>query len=504
MKHYEEIKVLGDGAFGTVTKAKDRESGELVAIKKMKQRFTSFEECLQLKEVKSLRKMKHENVMKLLSVFRENDHLYLVFELLGESLLHTMNTHIGLFDECEIRYIMHEILQGLNFIHRQGFFHRDLKPDNLLWSLDGSRLKLCDFGLAREIRSRPPYSEYVGTRWYRAPEIILRHEFYNSPVDIWAAGCIFAELYLGKTLFQGNSETDQIIKICNILGTPSQSTWADGIRLANKRNLRLPQSSGVPLSSLLPNASPDAITLIQDMLRYDPMKRPSASQCLKYPFFEGEMYSPLIPRTQPQTQTQINSPENTQNTQNTQSSTTNSMKQFSLYNQEQFPNSPAIYNPNCSNHNSGHTSSRYEEHMNSGRRGSGTHTTLPPTLPQQQFNCANCNVQGNSQFSSGRRIAGSSLHSQSIPLDMNTLSNPSGLTSTNPLKPIDFSFGTSNDPLLQNGSSLSSANRGFCNEYKQPSSGALGIGARPILGGLPHHRRNVSFDSGKTTATSLF
>jgi protein kinase len=292
MRHYEEISVLGDGAYGTVTKALDKETGELVAIKKMKHRFSSFEECLQLKEVKSLRKIKNENVMKMLSVFRENDYLYLVFELLGDSLLSIMNNRSSLFTEPEIRYTMQQILQGLNYIHRQGFFHRDIKPENLLWSTDMEKLKICDFGLAREIRSRPPYSEYVGTRWYKAPEILFRHDFYNSPVDIWAAGCIMAELYLGKPFFQGSSEADQIIKICNVLGTPSTSNWSDGVRLANKRGIRMPQVTPVSLSTLLPNASPEAINLIQDMLMYDPMKRPSASQCLKYPYFNDEMYPP--------------------------------------------------------------------------------------------------------------------------------------------------------------------------------------------------------------------
>ena len=408
MKHYEEICVLGDGAFGTVIKARDKETGDFVAIKKMKQRFTSFEECLQLKEVKSLRKIKNENVMKLLSVFRENDHLYLVFELLGESLLHTMNKRGTLFNECEIRYIMSQILQGLNFIHRQGFFHRDLKPDNLLWSLDGTTLKLCDFGLAREIRSRPPYSEYVGTRWYRAPEIILRHEFYNSPVDIWAAGCIFAELYMGKTLFQGTSEADQFIKICNVLGTPNSSNWPDGVRLINKRGIRLPQSGAVTLASLIPNASPEALTLIQDMLRYDPMKRPSASQCLKYPFFQGKMYSPLIPQPSDGT-------------------------------------TPTDQNI-------------------SGRRSSQTHPShppLPPVQPSFQLNgFSQASMQG---------------------------TEPSGYGTQ---KQVDFSFTIPE-------STNTNLGRGF--EMNQPSQGILGNqAARPLFAGLPHHRRNVSFDSGKT------
>jgi protein kinase len=170
-------------------------------------------------------------------------------------------------------------------VHRQGFFHRDLKPDNLLWKED--ILKIADFGLAREVRSRPPYTEYCGTRWYRAPEIILRSEFYNSPVDIWAAGVIMTELVTGKVLFQGTSETDQIYKIFGILGTPTQKTWADGVRLANRLGIRFPTTTPLGVASVIPNASPTALSLIAEMLRFDPTRRPSASQALQHDFFKA-------------------------------------------------------------------------------------------------------------------------------------------------------------------------------------------------------------------------
>ena len=294
MRRFEELGVIGDGGFGTVTKCRDKETGELVAIKKMKQKYATFDECLQLKEVKSLRKIKHENVERLLQVFRENDYLYLVFELLPDGSLLNLEQKKGTpFPEPEIRYIIEQLLNGLNFVHRQGFFHRDIKPENLLWS--GDTLKIADFGLAREIRSRPPYTEYVSTRWYRAPEIILRHEFYNSPVDIWAVGAIMAEMFLGRPLFQGTSETDQLFKIIGVLGTPSANTWPDGLRLANRLGIRMPQQAPVSLASLLPNASPAAIDLISAMLRYDPSKRPSASQALQHKFFTD---GPKVPPSQ--------------------------------------------------------------------------------------------------------------------------------------------------------------------------------------------------------------
>ena len=286
MHRFEEISVLGDGAFGTVLKCRDKMSGDIFAIKKMKQKYTNFEECLQLKEIKSLRKIKHENVVKLCQVFRENDHLFLVFEYLPDGcLLKTIQNHDGPFSEAEIRFIIFQLLNGLNYVHKNGFFHRDIKPENLLWN--GNTLKIADFGLAREIRSRPPYTEYVSTRWYRAPEIILRHEFYNSPVDIWAVGAIMAELYLMKPLFQGNSETDQMFKIASILGSPA-SSWNEASKLMSRLNMKLPQSSPVPLSTLIPNASPEAIDLLSELLRYDPSKRLSAAQALQHPFFKGE------------------------------------------------------------------------------------------------------------------------------------------------------------------------------------------------------------------------
>jgi protein kinase len=306
MRRYEEIELLGDGAFGIVTKFRDRETGDIVAIKEMKRRYCSFDECLQLKEVKSLRKIKHENVVRLTQVFRENDRLYLVFECLHGSLLKSIRDHAGPFREGEVRFVIGQILEGLAYVHRMGFFHRDIKPENLLWA--GDVLKIADVGLAREIRSRPPYTEYVSTRWYRAPEIVLRHEFYNSPVDIWAVGAIMAELYTLKPLFQGSSETDQLFKICSVLGTPNAQNWPDGVRLATRLGIRLPQFGPTSLASIIPSASAQAIELLNDLLRFDPSKRPSASQALQHPFFRGEkvpLQRPISRAAEPERPKQI-------------------------------------------------------------------------------------------------------------------------------------------------------------------------------------------------------
>ncbi|KAK6302238.1 hypothetical protein J4Q44_G00265930 [Coregonus suidteri] len=204
----------GGGLWGC---GKSKESGELVAIKRMKRKFYSWDECMNLREVKSLKKLSHANVVKLKEVVREKDHLYLVFEYMKENLYQLMKDRQRLFPESVIRNMMFQILHGLSFIHKHGYCHRDIKPENLL-CMGPEQVKIADFGLAREIRSQPPYTEYVSTRWYRAPEVLLRSPSYSSPIDIWAVGCIMAELYTLTPLFPGNSEVDEIFKICQVLG----------------------------------------------------------------------------------------------------------------------------------------------------------------------------------------------------------------------------------------------------------------------------------------------
>ncbi|KAJ6665887.1 hypothetical protein lerEdw1_001359, partial [Lerista edwardsae] len=285
MNRYTTIKQLGDGTYGSVLLGRSVESGELIAIKRMKRKFYSWEECMNLREVKSLKKLSHANVVKLKEVIRENDNLYFVFEYMKENLYQLMKERNKLFPESTVRNIMYQILQGLAFIHKHGFFHRDLKPENLL-CMGPELVKIADFGLAREIRSRPPYTDYVSTRWYRAPEVLLRSTNYSSPIDIWAVGCIMAEVYTLRPLFPGASEIDTIFKICQVLGTPKKNDWPEGYQLAGAMNFRWPQCVPNNLKTLIPNASGEAIQLMRDMLQWDPKKRPTASQALRYPYFQ--------------------------------------------------------------------------------------------------------------------------------------------------------------------------------------------------------------------------
>nr|XP_012151507.1 PREDICTED: serine/threonine-protein kinase MAK isoform X6 [Megachile rotundata] len=292
MNRYITLNQLGDGTFGSVVLGERIDTGEKVAIKRMKRKYYSWEEAMNLREVKSLKKLSHANVVKLKEVIRENDVLYFVFEYMKENLYQLMKDRDKLFPESVIRNIVYQVLQGLAFMHKHGFFHRDMKPENLL-CMGPELVKIADFGLAREIRSRPPYTDYVSTRWYRAPEVLLHSTTYNSPIDIWAVGCIMAELYTFRPLFPGKSEIDEIFKICSVIGTPEKDDWPEGYQLAAAMNFKFPNFTRTSLSVLIPNASQEAVILMEDMLRWNPIKRPTAQQSLRYPYFQVNVQRPI-------------------------------------------------------------------------------------------------------------------------------------------------------------------------------------------------------------------
>ncbi|KDP35422.1 hypothetical protein JCGZ_10805 [Jatropha curcas] len=302
MERYKLIKEVGDGTFGSVWRAINKQSGEVVAIKKMKKKYYSWEECVNLREVKSLRKMNHPNIVKLKEVIRENDILYFVFEYMEFNLYQLIKDREKLFTEADVRNWCFQVFQGLAYMHQRGYFHRDLKPENLLVTKD--LIKIADFGLAREINSQPPYTEYVSTRWYRAPEVLLQSFLYSSKVDMWAMGAIMAELFTLRPLFPGTSEADEIYKICSIIGSPTKDSWADGLGLARAINYQFPQLAGVHLSVHIPSASEDAVNLIKLLCSWDPHKRPTAGEALQHPFFQSCFYVPPTLRSRlPSTRT---------------------------------------------------------------------------------------------------------------------------------------------------------------------------------------------------------
>lgn len=190
-------------------------------------------------EVKALIKLVHPNIVKLKEVIRQSEFMFMIFELLEKDLGDLLRETIGDFlTEDKIRSIMSQILKGVNYMHKNGYFHRDLKPENIL--IDGDKAKVSDFGLIRKINTFNPMTEYVSTRWYRAPEWVLRSRYYNYQVDIFALGWIFAELYTLKPIFPGQSELDQVNKICEILGTPNVEDWREGYELAERRGIMFP------------------------------------------------------------------------------------------------------------------------------------------------------------------------------------------------------------------------------------------------------------------------
>uniref|UniRef100_A0A1I8P0R4 non-specific serine/threonine protein kinase n=1 Tax=Stomoxys calcitrans TaxID=35570 RepID=A0A1I8P0R4_STOCA len=286
MNRYITLTQLGDGTYGTVVLGQRKDTGEKVAIKRMKRKYYSWEEAMNLREVKSLKKLSHPNIVKLKEVIRENDTLYFVFEYMKENLYQMIKDRETHLPEPTLKSILFQVLTGLAFMHRHGFFHRDLKPENLLCS-GPELIKIADFGLAREIRSRPPFTDYVSTRWYRAPEVLLHSTNYGSSIDMWAMGCIMAELYTFRPLFPGSSEVDQLYKICSVLGTPDKNDWPDGYRLAAAIHFRYPDCVRVPLNSIVTRCSQAGLDLLEDLLLYDADKRPTAPQSLKYPYFNA-------------------------------------------------------------------------------------------------------------------------------------------------------------------------------------------------------------------------
>ncbi|CAN6545069.1 unnamed protein product [Malus baccata var. baccata] len=285
MERYKILEELGDGTCGCVYKAHDLRTKEIVAVKKMKRKFYFWEEYWRLREIKVLRKLNHPNIIKLKEVVRENNEVFLIFEYMNYNLYQIMKEQRRPFSEDEIRSFMSQLLHGLSHLHKSGYFHRDLKPENLLVTNDV--LKIADFGLAREVSSMPPYTEYVSTRWYRAPEVLLQSKLYTPAVDMWAAGAILAELCTSSPIFPGESEIDQFFKICCVLGTPDLTVFPEGTNASRLYSfINYEKILPANLCDIIPNASPEAIDLITQLCSWDSSRRPTADESLQHPFFQ--------------------------------------------------------------------------------------------------------------------------------------------------------------------------------------------------------------------------
>ncbi|XP_052170191.1 serine/threonine-protein kinase MHK isoform X2 [Diospyros lotus] len=291
MERYKVMEELGDGTCGSVYKAINMETSEIVAVKKMKRKFYSWEECMNLREVKSLRKLNHPNIIKLKEIVRESNELFFIFDYMEYNLYQIMRRQHRPFSEEEIRAFMVQVLQGLAHMHTTGYFHRDLKPENLLVTNDV--IKIADFGLAREVSSMPPFTDYVSTRWYRAPEVLLQSSTYTPAIDMWAVGAILAELFTLCPIFPGESELDQLYKICCVLGTPDWTDFPEARNVSLLINISYSEIMPANLSDIIPNASLEAVDLIKQLCSWDPLRRPTAEQSLQHPFFH---VSPRISR----------------------------------------------------------------------------------------------------------------------------------------------------------------------------------------------------------------
>lgn len=288
--NFRELSAVGTGAYGQVCSAKDLRSGRDVAIKKLSRPFQSVMHAKRaFREIRLLKHMNHENVISLLDAFTPQGNLdefvdvYLVTHLMGADLNNIMKVQT-LTDE-HVQFLVYQLLRGLKYIHSAGIIHRDLKPSNVAVN-ENCELKILDFGLARA--SDDSMTGYVATRWYRAPEIMLNWMQYNSQVDIWSVGCIMAELLTGRALFPGNDHIDQLTKIMQLVGKPSQE-FLNRISSANARNyiMTMPSFERQDFQKVFPTATPEAQDALYKMLSLDPDVRLSAEDCLQHSYFRA-------------------------------------------------------------------------------------------------------------------------------------------------------------------------------------------------------------------------
>ena len=219
MENYENLGTIGEGTYGVVIKARHKETGQIVAIKKFKESEDDEQvRKTSLREVRVLKQLRHDNIINLLEVFRRKGKLYLVFEYVEKTILELLEKHPYGLDDVDVRRYTYQLLRGVEYCHAHGIVHRDIKPENILISKHGA-LKLCDFGFAR-LLSGPgaQYTDYVATRWYRSPELLVGDTEYGKGVDVWAIGCILAEITNGIPLFPGESDIDQLFHIIKCFG----------------------------------------------------------------------------------------------------------------------------------------------------------------------------------------------------------------------------------------------------------------------------------------------
>ncbi|XP_074556813.1 mitogen-activated protein kinase 4-like [Curcuma longa] len=299
---YLPMKLLGKGAYGVVCSSINRETSEKVAIKKIRNVFGDRIDALRtLREIKLLRKIKHDNIIELKEIMlpstkKSFTDVYLVFELMDTDLDQIIKSSQPLSDEhCQC--FMFQLLRGLKYLHSANVIHRDLKPGNLLVNSD-CKLKIGDFGLARtKSPSGEGMNKYVVTRWYRAPELLVCNDSYDAAIDMWSVGCIFAGILGRKPLFPGTDCAHQLELILNTLGVNHDDDAADfdfvSSQLIRDYIESLPDSPGIPFASIFPDANPLALDLLKKLLVFNPAKRITVTEALEHPYM-AQWYDPLV------------------------------------------------------------------------------------------------------------------------------------------------------------------------------------------------------------------
>lgn len=290
--HLELIKKVGSGAYGTVASFQDA-AGNKLAVKKITDAFHDLVDGKRiLREVKLLRFMQHDNISCILDLYPPDhpdfDDIYIVTDLM-ETDLHRVIYSKQVLNEEHHQYFAYQILRGLLYMHSANVVHRDLKPSNILVNKNCD-LKICDFGLARGLGPEDDdntLTDYVVTRWYRAPEVVLLASEYTKSIDVWSVGCILCELIGRKPIFTGKDHLDQIKKILNVIGTPTEADllWLPGKSPARAFIKKVPVSTKQDWKIIYPKASDNAVQAIDRMLTFDPTKRADVQECLTLQYF---------------------------------------------------------------------------------------------------------------------------------------------------------------------------------------------------------------------------
>lgn len=289
--------LLGEGAYGIVCSAIHKPTGEIVAIKKIEPFEKPLFALRTLREIKILKHFQHENIISIFDIQRpdsfENFHeVYIIQELMQTDLHRVIQTQ-RLTDD-HIQYFIYQTLRGVKMLHGSNVIHRDLKPSNLLIN-SNCDLKICDFGLARILeeggsnekeQQAGMMTEYVATRWYRAPEVMLTAAKYSRAMDVWSVGCILAELFRGAPLFPGRDYRHQLLLVFSVIGTP-RGRELECVESSRARDYiaSLPQHRPTEdWSVLFPKASESGIDLLKRMLVFDPRQRITAAEALAHPY----------------------------------------------------------------------------------------------------------------------------------------------------------------------------------------------------------------------------